>query len=198
MHMLGETYLFSFQTYFFSSPPFSSITDMVLSHSSFSSFKCKFLSLQCIICFALLLCYLLPFFPFVYWSFKRWFIQEKGKSPLLMFIYAPYTVSQCLLSPGLLMFPPLISAMKHSSVATEDRRVGVWSHRQRSASKRKRESQEKKLWARLSAKVFVFRPSFNLEWAYCLFANQGCNSQFQLFCWRGALSVFYHGTRPAM
>lgn len=109
----------------------------------FSSFKSQFLSFTCIICSSHLLRYVLVFFffTFVCWSFKCWFIQEKGKSPLRVLIYTSYTRSESLHSPSPTNVP--CPAMKHSTVATptRDRGVRVLSHMQRSARKHKTESQ---------------------------------------------------------
>lgn len=112
-------------------------------------------------------------FPsFVCWSFKCWFTQEKGKSPLLILsaICTSYTVSQSLRSPALLMFPSssICPVMKHSSVATHDRReweLGLTCREvQASAKTRARDFLlQYKLWERLSAMIFVFRPRFSLN-----------------------------------
>lgn len=135
----------TFFSFFTALLPHSSITDVVLSHArspsslllkvSFSLLRASFAPL---ISSAMSLSF---FLTFVCWSFKCWFIQEKGKSPLRVLIYTSYTRSESLHSPSPTNVP--CPAMKHSTVATptRDRGVRVLSHMQRSASKHKTESQ---------------------------------------------------------
>lgn len=99
----------TFFSFFTALLPHSSITDVVLSHArspsslllkvSFSLLRASFAPL---ISSAMSLSF---FLTFVCWSFKCWFIQEKGKSPLRVLIYTSYTRSESLHSPTLLMFP---------------------------------------------------------------------------------------------
>lgn len=93
---------------------------------AFWPFKCK--------CQSFAACLLRSALPLLFASLSRppsvclpkcWFMQEEGKSPLLRLIFPSYTVSRCLCSPGLLTFPPPLSALatKRSSAVAQDRRV---------------------------------------------------------------------------
>lgn len=160
----------TFFSFFTALLPHSSITDVVLSHArspsslllkvSFSLLRASFAPL---ISSAMSLSF---FFTFVCWSFKCWFIQEKGKSPLRVLIYTSYTRSESLHSPSPTNVP--CPAMKHSTVATptRDRGVRVLSHMQISASKHKTESQGQSFVLSSEGylqKISVFTPrlSFN-------------------------------------
>lgn len=164
-------YLSSFFSFFTVLHPLSSITDVVFSYTRSPLSPLKVSSFAHLSSSAI-------FFPFsllfVCPSCWCWFIQEQGKSPLLIFIRTSYTVSQSLRSPALLMFPPLISGQPWSTLPWPHtwQRTGSWVSRAEKC-KRAKKGEPRTFFCKgelcESARTLVFRPSFSL--AFYLFSQ---------------------------